>query len=217
MSETDIANLALGRLGVGQAIASLSEASTPARLCNRFYTHCRQEVLRAHPWGFASRTVSIAQVSGQSYPGWAYVYQYPDDGLMVWAIADISGIRQISSALTSSDPYCRQSCEQLRRHYPFKLALNDDLASRVILSDIPSAYAYYTHDVDVTGAYPPDFVSVFAWRLAMEVGGPLEAKAALVERANQQYWLWLSQATAADKNEQRDDVVPDSPSVACRY
>mgnify|MGYP001611609345 CR=1 FL=1 len=217
MSDTDIANLALGRLGVGQAIASLSETSTPARLCNRFYVQCRQEVLRAHPWGFASRSVSIAQVAGQTFPGWTYVYQYPNNGLMVWAVADVAGIRQVSSWLVSRDPYCWQLYDQLRRRYPFKIALKDDLASSVILSDMPNAYAYYTHDVTVTGVYPADFTSLFAWKLASEVGGPLEAKADLVAAARQQYWLEMQTAAAGNMNEQRDDMQPDSPSISARY
>lgn len=212
MSETDVANLALGRLGVGQAIASLSEQSTPARLCNRFFDHCRRDVLRAHPWGFASAAAALAQVSGQSFPGWQYVYQYPDDCLMVWCVADSSGIRYYTSLYDD-----RNQWQWLQRNkLPFKIALKSDSASRVILSDVPNAYAFYTHDAENTGTFPPDFESVLAWRLAMEVGGPLQASADLVERAQQQYLFWASHAAAQDMNERKDDEKPESPSITCR-
>lgn len=217
MSETDIANLALGRLGVSQAIANLSEQSTPARLCNRFYTQCRQEVLQAFPWGHASFAVALAEEADQTFPGWQYVYGYPNKALMVWAVSDESGIRMVTSYLTSSRAALWEQLEQVRRYQlPFKVALRADLGGRVLLSDMPNAHAFGTYDVTNTGVFPPDFKSVVAWRLAMEVGGPLEAKPNLIDRAFQQYFLWQSQAAARDLNERRDDPQADSASILAR-
>lgn len=214
MNSTDIANLALARLGVAQAIASLSEQSTPARVCNRFYSFCRQHVLRSHPWGFASTIVSIAAQASQTFPGWQYVYEYPDDGLMVWAVGDEAGIRDTANCAEYDDWngfYTR------RRRQPFKVAMRTDQADRVLLSDVPSAYAYYTHDVTNTGAYPVDFGDVLAWRLAMEVGGPLKVSADKVGDARGQFMGWMQQARGQDLNEAEDDRVPDSESIRCRY
>lgn len=216
MSEADIANLALGRLGIGQAITSLAERSTPAITCNRFYVQCRREVLRAFPWSFASSAVALAQEADQTYPGWQYVYGYPDNTMRVWAVTDSAGIRatvSYYSARASRETYD----QSLRFQMPFKIALRADHARRVILSDMQSAYALITYDVSNTGAYPPDFNSVFAWRLAMEVGGPLKVKTDFVSNATQQYLGWLSRATATDMNEGRDDVAPESDSITCRY
>jgi hypothetical protein len=213
MSETLIANLALGRLGIGQAITSLSEQSNPARLCNRFYDHCRQELLRAFPWGFALRSEALAEVADQDFPGWAHVYQYPDDCLRIHAIGDESGLRY---ARTST--FCREldSWPQVMR-FPFQQALKNDNASRVLLSDIDAAYAFFTANVDNTGVFPPDFTSALADRLAIEIGGPLQGKAELIDRAEARYLRSLSVAAATAMNEQRDDVVAESPSISCRY
>lgn len=214
MSDTDIANLALGRLGVGQAIASLSEQSTPARLCARFYEQCRKEVLRAHPWGFSMSVVALAQVAGQTFPGWTYVYQYPTRCLMARYVGDEAGLRYAQSALLSCN--WRQWNELQRKFMPFQVALKSDGASRVLLSDVPNAMSFYTYDVTNTGVFPDDFASVFAWRLAMEVGGPLRASADLVDRARNEFLFWGSHATAQDMNERRDDEKPESPSISCR-
>jgi hypothetical protein len=86
--QVGVYNLCLGRLGVGQAIGSPTENSVPAKTCNRFYDQCRQEVLRAFPWGFAMRAEALALVSGQTFPGWTYVYQYPNKCLNMRAVAD---------------------------------------------------------------------------------------------------------------------------------
>lgn len=212
MSSTDIANLSLGRLGIGQAIASLSEQSNPARICARFYERCRKEVLRAFPWGFALRAEALALVAGQTFPGWTYVYQYPDDCLRVHAVADSSGLRYARASL-----FCREqeTWPPVMRH-PWQQALKDDNASIVLLSDVSSAYAFFTVDLENTAVFPPDFASTFADRLAMEVGGPLQCKADLIDRAEGRYVRSLSGSSAAAMNEQRDDEKPESPSISCR-
>lgn len=213
-ADTDIANLSLGRLGVGVAISSLAQQSAEARLCARFYDQCRKEVLRAHPWGFSMAAVDLVEVSGQTFPGWTYVYQYPANCLMVRYVGDEGGLRLVQTTLASCN--WRDWNELQRRFMPFQVALKSDGASRVLLSDVPDAKAFYTYDVTNTGVFPDDFSSTFAWRLAMEVGGPLQASADLVARARGEYLFWSSHSTAQDMNERRDDDKPESPSIACR-
>jgi hypothetical protein len=208
---TAAANLALGRIGVGQAIAALAEQSVQAKTCNRFFDQCRQEVLRAHPWGFAKRTQVLALVAGQTSPGWGYVYQYPQDCMRIHRIGDETGIRM---------SWVRDRWEEWVQapqfQYPWELGLKDDGASQVILTDLAEAWAFFTADVPNTGSWPADFGSVFAWRLAMEIGGPLQAKRDLVDAAEQRYLAWFSRAAASSMNEQRDDARGESPSITCR-
>ena len=61
-SYVSIANLALISLGA-DTIMSLDEDSKPARLINNIYEFIRDEVLRSHPWNFAIRWASLAQLS----------------------------------------------------------------------------------------------------------------------------------------------------------
>lgn len=210
--EAAIANLALGRLRVGQRISALSDQSTAAGYCDQFFDQCRQEVLRAFPWPCTLRAEALAQVSGQSFPGWSYVYQYPANCLMVRCVADESGMR-VAQRYLFSDP-CNYS--QYIARFPWQSALKDDEASQVILSDVSSAWVYYTVNVTNVGIYPPDLVSCIADRLAMEVGGPLQADSAMIDRAERRYSISLSTASAQAMNEQREDARPDSPSISCR-
>lgn len=216
MSEATICNLALGRLHIGQAIGALADTGTVATLCARFYHQCRQEVLRAFPWSFASTAEALAQEADQTYPGWRYVYGYPVSALRLWSVSDSSGIRSTVSYYGTRAS--RETYDQsLRFQMPFKVALRADHAGRVILSDMPTAYGFFTYNVTNTAVYPPDFNSVLAWRLAMEVGGPLKAKRELISDATQQYIAWMSRASATDMNEGRDDVASESESISCRY
>jgi hypothetical protein len=212
-TETSVANLALGRLKVGQAIADIDDQSNPARLCARFMDQCRQEVLRAFPWGGTVRAEALAEISMASFPGWTYVYQYPNSCLMVRAVSDEGGIRHISQSITSRF----EQLNTLLRKQPFQIALKDDNTARTILSDVTDAYVFYTVDVEAFELFAPDLASAIAWRLAMEVGGPLQADSAAIENAMRMYAISVSTASAQSLNEHGDDPMPDSESIACRY
>lgn len=214
MDQTGLYNLTLGRLGIGQAVASPSERSVPAQTCNRFYEQCRQEVLRAHPWNFALRAEPLALVADQTFPGWSYVYQYPNGCLLMRAVGDESGLRIARTMVLSNDPGQEQFLQQIRQ--PWQPALKDDGASQVLLTDVVTAWGFFTVDVRNTGAWTPDFGGVLAWRLAMEAGGPLQAKRELVDAAEQRYLAWMSAASAMSMNEKKDDPPLESPSITCR-
>ncbi len=212
MSEVSIANLALARLGNSQLITALSDSSNPARLCNRFYSQCRKEVLRAFPWPFAMRSVALAQVAGETFPGWEYLYQYPSGCLSMRYVGDESGVRVAQTYLYRHD---WMAFGNLVRRYPFTLMNRAD-GNIGVLSDIAGAYGFYTVDIVNAGVFPADFESVVAWRLAMEVGGPLQADRARIADARAQYALAMREASAAAFNEGTDDRVPESDSIACR-
>lgn len=213
--QVGVYNLCLGRLGVGQSVGSPTENSVPAKLCNRFYDYARQEVLRAFPWGFATKATALAQVVGQTFPGWTYVYQYPTDCLNMRAVGDVNGIRRAYASLMARDPCWVSYLQNVIT--PWQKALKDDGASQVLLSDVVTAWGFYTVDVKNLGGWDVDFAGVVADRLAMEVGGPLQCNASLVLAAGQRYAMWMSQAAANSMNEQKDDPVPESPSITCRY
>jgi hypothetical protein len=215
VDQTGVYNLALGRLGIGQVVGSPTENSVPAKTCHRFYDQCRQEVLRVFPWGFALRAEPLALVSGQTFPGWGYVYQYPNGCLNMRAIGDEAGLRMIRDMTLASDPGVWPQLQQVRQ--PWQLGLKDDGASQVILTDAVDAWGFYTRDVTNTGAWSVDFATVLSWRLGMEVGGPLQAKQENITACEQRYSVWMTHAAAASMNEQRDDEKAESPSITCRY
>lgn len=213
-SKADIGNLTLGRLRIGQSITTLDDETPTARVLNRFYDQSRQEVLRAFPWGCALRAEALALVAGQTFPGWTYVYQYPQKCLMVRCVADESGMRTAMSLLSRCDYL---GFTNFIARMPWQTALKDDNASQVILSDVPNAWVFYTYDLETVGVMQPDLVSTIAWRLAAEAGNPLQADDSRIEKAEQMYVYSLSQAAAQSLNESRDDARPESPSISCRY
>jgi len=77
-SKTEIANLALSRLGQAR-ILDISGESENAILCNLFYPKARDEVLRSYNWCCAIERQSLAQSDYDIGTEYAYQYQLPTD------------------------------------------------------------------------------------------------------------------------------------------
>lgn len=213
MNETEVANFALGRLGIGQTIESIDEATNAARQCKRWFAQCRNEVLRDFAWGFAFKAEALALVSDQEFPGWTYVYQYPQGCAAIRSIADEGGMRYARAAFNW--PYAWDSVPELIR-FPWQLALKDDGASQVILTDVPDAWAFFTGTVTNLSVWPADAISALASKLASEIGGPLQANAQLIQLATQTYEGLRLRAAANAMNEGRPDQDAEASSIRAR-
>lgn len=87
LSEVSICNSALIKLGQ-ERISSLSETSKPAILCNERYQFVRNEVLEDHPWNFAVKRVSLAQLDDTPLFDYDYTFAIPSDALRIWKPED---------------------------------------------------------------------------------------------------------------------------------
>lgn len=87
VTETSICNSALIKVGA-QRIVSLNEPSEQARLVKEQYEKCRDELLYAHPWNFATSRVELAASATEPVFGWDYKFALPQDVLRVYG-ADI--------------------------------------------------------------------------------------------------------------------------------
>lgn len=100
VSEADIANFALTRLGAGR-IFSLSDTSEQAIVMNLFYEHTRQACL-SYSWQFARRRASLAELT--ETPAFEYTHQYalPSDFLRLYQV-DIYYPQYNNSLVVSSN------------------------------------------------------------------------------------------------------------------
>jgi hypothetical protein len=80
ISEVAVANLGLIKLGQ-EPITSLSQDNKTARIVNAIFGFCRNEVLEAYPWSFATKTVEMASVSDfeDTMSEWSFAYIKPAD------------------------------------------------------------------------------------------------------------------------------------------
>ena len=74
ITETDIVNRALVMIGQ-EPVLNLTGDSRAVRFANLVLPQARDELLRSHPWKFATRRVGLAASSAP--PAWGAVYSYP--------------------------------------------------------------------------------------------------------------------------------------------
>src|SRR5690349_6032144 len=89
-------NQALLKAGISQTIADENENTQEAYTAGQFFDPVRREVLRAFPWGFATKYADSAAnrsdgamvlfagtADAPVVPGrWTYAYKYPTDCLL---------------------------------------------------------------------------------------------------------------------------------------
>ncbi len=197
-SEVKLCNLALGRIGISQEIASLSESSNEAVQCKRFYEATRDRVLIEAPWRFCTRRRELADV-GNPPDGWGYRSRYPNDCLFA---------RRIINPAVRTPP--------ADQRIPFAIMEDVDNAALAIVTDEANAVLEYTLKVTNTMLFSPLFDSTFAWAMAVEIAAPLKADVRFVQNAEQHYQMQLMQAIALSFNEGQEDAPPESEFVRAR-
>lgn len=177
-SEVSICNLALDHIGAGN-IESLEEGSEEARRCKLTYPVTRDALLRVYPWGFAKKTIVLAE-SGTPAAPWAYRYAWPDDCLRA---------RYIVPDDPDDDPI------------PYEKAVADDLKSVVIDTDRYQASLVYTAAVTLPLLFDSLFVVELSWQLASDLAPTLAKSEAREKKAYERATQFLSITAAVDASE----------------
>ena len=85
--ETDVTNVALRRIGASR-IVSLTDGSTSANVANDIYEEVRDDLLRSHPWNFATKRVKLAQSTTAPIFEFDHAYPLPSDWLRTISVHD---------------------------------------------------------------------------------------------------------------------------------
>lgn len=177
-SEIDICNLALLKLG-DERITSFTEGTDRATLCALVYPLIRDAVLRAHPWNFALRRATLAQLATAPVYDYRYAYQLP------------------------TDPYCLRVLDtDLDQD-------NDrwKIEGRTLVCDASSVSIRYIARVTDPMEYDSLFVEALATRLAAEIADAITGDVRRKQLLMQEYLLKLQEARQADGHEGSPDPV----------
>lgn len=204
----DICNMALGEIGTRTLIASLVDDTTAARQCNLFYDITRQQLLRAAPWGFARRTVTLTQLALATddpnivpYP-WLAMYAYPSDALKMRYVLPPPVLPPSGDAPDVSSTLVVPWCPP-RRDWRY-LVSNDtstDPSRKVLLTNVPYALGVYTADIDDPDLFDSLFIQALVQALAYKLVMPLTGNAGMKSGYAQLAEQALRDARAVDGNE----------------
>jgi len=215
-SAIEISNRALGRIGIDQLIESFDDPNTRSRQCRLAYEPCRDEVLQDFPWNFAQTSVSLSLVSGVTVAGWRFVYRYPDACLKVHRITGPEGHRIQSFPAPGVEVWNYDFL--FPNKIPFSIMADPVTdGARILVTDVPTAVAWFTREINDPSQFSPLFRSALSWRMAMELALSLKATPALYNNAANQYGWAVSQAQVGSLGEEQSDPYPQSAAVRARY
>jgi len=84
---TDIVNKSLRLIGASR-ITSLTDGSTNANAANDIYEETRDDLLRSHPWNFATKRAQLAQSATTPTFEFDYAYPLPSDWIRTVSVHD---------------------------------------------------------------------------------------------------------------------------------
>lgn len=199
-TKTEICNLAISHLGSVKRIANVeTEKSTEASVCNIFYDQVLEQVLRDADWSFSTKFVSLGLISTDPTAEWGYAYQYPSDCVRFRRI--LSGDRK----------------DTFQSRVPLKIVYDGE-SGKLVYTDKQDAVAEYSLRIKNPLVYPGDFVMAFSFLLAVYIGPSItgEDPFKMGDRAMKMYVSLISQAQAANFNEQYAGEEPDGEFIRAR-
>jgi hypothetical protein len=209
-SVVDLCNLALAYLGDDATVASIDppEGSAQAEQCQRFYPIARDTLLQMHTWSFASRRVSLAQVT-MPYTMWKYAYACPGDMMTAVSVlppeaeddyavraypADRYGWGWINTPFVAGGTYVPQ---------PYQIE-TDTAGNKVIYTNQENALLRYQALVTDPTKFDPLFAIALSHYLASMLAGPVVKGTEGAAEGNRQRQVamgFLAQARASDSNQ----------------
>jgi hypothetical protein len=196
-SVVDICNEAMDLLGAA-TIASLTENSKEARLCNRRFETVRDAVLRAHPWNAAIARADLAQDSEAPAFGFSFQYTLPTDPycLRVMSFWNVN----VDNELT---PYDSQVMYKIE--------------GRKVLSNEETCKIIYISRVTDTEQYDALLSSTIAHRLASETAYAITGSNSIAQQMFSLYETRIREARSMDAMEGQPDKIIADDFVNIRF
>lgn len=214
-SVVDLCNLALAYLGDDATVASIDppEGSAQAEHCQRFYPIARDTLLQMHNWSFASRRVSLAQVT-MPYTMWKYAYACPGDMMTAVAVLPPAAENDYAVRAYPADRYgwgwINTPFVAGGTYVPQEYQIETDTAgNKVIYTNQENALLRYQALVTDPTKFDPLFSNALAWHLASMLAGPVvkgSEGAQEGRRCAQMAAAYIQQARTSDASQR--DVKP---------
>jgi hypothetical protein len=194
-SETDIANLALVPLLGCNRITNLDDNQTEAIVMKASYTHCRDTVLEARAWTFATtRGIWIPTIDTIPF-GFTYSYQIPSTVLKVLTVANAG----TGNVFSSSDSTFKWQREKDR-----------------VITDAESINVRYIEKITNTNQFSTGFVNALSLYLAWYNCVALTESTTLKSSLWAQYQDALFDAATADGQQGRKEQTHSTSLLRVR-
>lgn len=190
LSKTEICNLALDYLDEAPITDFDTDTSARARFLRRNFWPVAWELMRKHPWNFASRRVQLASAGTAPAFGWTYAYDLPAHCLRVLPIT-ADGTENGTSVLYKVEG------TQILTNQPAPLNVR---------------YLYRIDDTNGggAGAFDQQFVGVLAATLGQRIAHFITGKSSYASQIGQIATALFQEAQMIDALEGTPDEPEDS-------
>jgi len=200
MTQTDIYNLALGHLGMNLiSTADIAANLKPeTKALNNVFENCRDAVFREHQWAFANRQFPLVEASEDVPIGWAYAYDMPTESCAtVWSVFN-------EATLTNKDAQ------------DFDTYYLPDSGTRLIVTDLDTAYAEYTYIIEDVASWDAKFCQALSYNLAASASNVLTGDLDKSIKLLTLYGVFISDMKRIDAAEKRKKKKFTSTSQGVR-
>lgn len=190
--DTDVINTAARRVGA-EPITSLTDGTKTANVANDIYTEIRDNLLRSHPWNFATKRVKLAQSA--TAPGFEFDHAYalPSDWLRTMSVHDNDA-----------------------GHGTILYRMEQIAGQRAIVTSSDQVYLRYVARVEDPNLMTSDFRNVLELHLAAAFAIPLASSNTLLELLSTQANRALAQARSTDAMGSFPELRPRGSWAASR-
>jgi len=178
LSQTQVCNLALGRVGAQSIMSIDDEDSKGARVCLNAYEATVREVSRAGEWNCLKKRATLARLTAAPAFEWAYQFQLPVDFI---SLTELNGVE-----------------------YKDEPQDNWEIEGRLLLTDAEIAQVRYISYVEDTGIWDSLFTNAVVVLLASKIAVPIRQDEGMASALLSEYErVALPKARMKDGNEQR--------------
>jgi hypothetical protein len=202
--KNDIANLALGRLGVSLYVSDLeTENSQQAKIIRRHFRMALDTLLEMHDWNFATQYSSLVLYQEDPTPNYRFAYLAPADALVIREIA-----REGSFSYTQQYEDEKEKWHQVYSN-----------TGILIYSNVIDAHAKYTTRIPDNIAMPTHFGRALAAQLSMDIAPSLITNnfGKVRDTLNSDARIDISRGIADDLGRQPQPEESLSPFIRARY
>ena len=188
MTETEICNMALGRLGAKRIsdFADTNEANLQSVQCRLHYVQTRDALLRSHWWRFARYRVQLSENTTAPTFEFDNAFDLPSDFLRLW----IKPFEDNNWGLNNTDRTFSMEGKQL-------------------LTNEDSVYLRYIRRVTDPAEFDPLFIEVLVLKLAIKMVMPISQDKELYQMLYQEMRDVLARVRVVDKRETNNVGVSD--------
>lgn len=200
-SKTQIANIALARLGASKQLTNAdTDTSREAIVVRTFFADDVEYVLRDFPWPWATSYVVLGLVGGTaSAPvnrDWQYSYRYPSDAAFIR--------RLVIDGKGRDDPS------------PAPFRIGRDSQGRLIFTDETAAEVEYTTRISDPSEFDSLFVSMLAWKLGAALAPSISRISGMAETCMQMYEIEKTKAQSRALNESQQMTPFEAELIRAR-